>query len=1013
VIWRASLAIAFTLAAAVSGAGTPDIAFDQHIRPILEANCVECHGPSSQKSGLRLDAKAAALQGGDSGPIAIPGDSANSEIIRRVSGVDPADRMPPKGDPLSEDQVNLLTAWIDQGMEWPDDGKALEITSDHWAFQKPVEPDIPEVDNDAWVKTPIDAFVLARLEQEGYDPSPEADRVTLIRRLHFDLIGIPPTPQEVDAFINDESPYAYEALVNRLLASPHFGERWGRHWLDLARYADSNGYEKDNVRPYAYRYRDWVIDALNRDLPYDQFVIQQLAGDLLPNPTQDELLATGFHRNTLTNTEGGIDPEEDRVKQAKDRTNTTASVFLGLTMACAECHTHKYDPLTQREYYKMYGFFNEAMEKNVPAPDPAERVAYEQALAKFREEMGQVERDIREYRPELEKSLSEWEQSLDLPKEGWTPLDAQSLESANGADLKKLDDRSVLVGGESPEKDEYTVTMTTDKSRIKAIRLEALTHPDLTANGPGRAHNGNFVLAEFKAYAAPARDPENKTEVKFASAWADFEQEGLEVAKSIDGDTNTGWAIYRKEDMNRDRMAIYTPEQPLGFEGGAILTFVLDHHYGREHNIGRFRISVTPEDPAEIRFPDNVLQALQIPHEDRTDAQKNAVLDYYGKTDPRMRELLAARRSLQEAKPDPPKTQAQAMAANPEPPDTRIHIRGNFLEQGDEVNLGVPAVLNNFHARNGKPDRLDLARWIVDNDNPLTARVQTNRIWKYLFGQGIVTTPEDFGTRSDPPSHPDLLDWLAIEYQRMGWSTKEMIRLIVNSNTYKQSSHVRPELWDRDPQNRLLARQNRYRVSAEIVRDSYLAVSGLLDRTVGGPSVRPPLPEGVTNLGYANSIKWPESQGSDKYRRGIYIFFQRTVPYPMLMTFDCPDSNVSEAKRTRSNTPLQALTLLNDVVFFEAAQALGGRLIAETFEDDAALAERAFRICMGRHPTDEEVDALAAFVNEQRAMFAENTEAAIKFANRHQPEGADPVEAATRVALARVILNVDEFVTRE
>ena len=993
---------------------TTPIDFVRNVQPIFAEHCVRCHGPEKHKAGLRLDNSAAVTIGGDSGSVILPHDSAHSELILRVMGVDPEDRMPPKGDPLSPKQVAILGAWIDAGAAWPAEANSeRKPKTDHWAFKTPARPDVPEVQHNDWVHNPIDNFVLSHLEAEGLTPSPEADKITLMRRLHMDLTGLPPTPDEVESYLNDTSPYAYENLVNRLLASPHFGERWGRHWLDLARYADSDGYEKDTVRPYAYRYRDWVIDALNRDMPYDQFVTEQLAGDLLPNATVEQKMATGFHRNTLTNREGGIDPEEDRSKIAIDRVNTTASTFLGLTMGCAQCHSHKYDPITQREYYGMYWFFNRTIEKDVSAPVPGEMEGYKRQKARYDAELARLKKAIADRRPELETTLAEWEASLDLPESGWQVLNPDSYASAGGASFKKLDDQSLLLQGFNPPTDSYTVVARIQDSGIKAIRLEALTHNDLTKTGPGRAYNGNLVLNEFRVYAAPTRDPNDRTRVKIKSASADFEEPGRTIDQAIDGDTGSGWAIYREMDMNENRTATFILDEEVGDPGGTILTFELDQRYGRQHTIGRVRLSVTKDDPGTLTIPDNVLAALKTPPDQRSGDRKNVVLDYYAQFEPASSGLIHTLSAVENAAPQPPATMAQTLAANPEPPKNFLFVRGDFLQKSDEVPAITPAVLNEFKPSRAEPDRLDLAHWIVDPQNPLTARVQANRVWQYLFGQGIVTTPEDFGTRCDPPSQPELLDWLATEYMARGWSTKDMVRLIVNSATYRQTSDVRPELEERDPTNRLLARQNRFRVEAEIVRDAALLVSGLLNKEIGGPSVRPPLPNGVADLGYAGSVQWPESPAPDKYRRGIYILFQRTVPYPMLMNFDCPDSNVSVSRRERSNSPLQALNLLNSPVFFDCAQSFGARIMAEGPADDEGRIRWAFQICTAREPNEAELTRLIQYVSEQRAMFESQSDAAVRFAVDASPETNPAHEVATWIAVARVLMNLDEFVTRE
>jgi len=542
-----ALALAAPRAGCETAAAEAPVSFEQQVRPILATHCFGCHGPDKQKSGLRLDLQEAAMHGGDSGPVIIPGDAENSTLIRLVSGADPDRVMPLKGDRLRPEEIATLKAWIGAGAVWPaaSGGAPSPATPEHWAFKAPVCPAAPTVQHPDWIRNEIDCFILAKLESMNLSPSPEADRVTLIRRLCFDLTGIPPTPEEVDRFVSDDSPHAYERAVNRLLASPHFGERWGRYWLDLARYADSDGYEKDGVRPYAYRFRDWVIDALNRDMPYDQFVEKQLAGDLLPGADTDDLVATGFHRNTLTNREGGIDPEEDRVKQTVDRTNTTATVFLGLTMGCAQCHSHKYDPISQREYYSFYAFFNAAQEKEVSAPAPGEALAYRQAKEQFDKQVAGFRKTLDDYRATLAQKLPDWEKGLTVPPEGWDVLDPVSYASSGGSAFTELDDHSLLATGTPPPVDKYTIVVRSRELGLKTFRLEALTDDSLTNSGPGRAHNGNFVLGEFTLYAAPMNNPNDMQQVKLVRPKADFEEPGHEVALAIDGNPDSGWGIYR------------------------------------------------------------------------------------------------------------------------------------------------------------------------------------------------------------------------------------------------------------------------------------------------------------------------------------------------------------------------------------------------------------------------------------------------------------------------------------
>lgn len=1011
--WLPGLCAAVTgLAVALSAAGTDTgVDFSRDIAPVLAARCVSCHGTEQQKGGLRLDTGALLLKGGDSGPAVVPGDAPGSLLYQVISGAHDELEMPPKGDKLTEAELAAVAAWIGAGATVPKGEAAAAVKSTHWAFQSVTRPAVPDLFG--WGRGPIDAFIAAGHRQAGVEASPEAAPETLVRRLHLDLVGLPPSPEIVDTFKADPSEAAYSQLVETLLASPHFGERWGRHWLDLARYADSDGYEKDSPRPYAWRYRDWVINAINEDLPYDQFVIQQLAGDLLPGATLAQRTATGFHRNTLTNREGGIDPEEDRVKQAVDRANTTGAVYMGLTMGCAQCHTHKYDPITQREYFGLYAFFDASQEQDIPAPLPGEKEAHAAAVEKHKAEVAAKSAELEALKPALLAQLPAWEAALTVPEEGWSVQEPLSYLSAGGSTFEKLEDGSLLVVGENPLTDGYHVVLRA-RGVMKGIRLEALTHDSLTFKGPGRSHNGNFVLTEFGVTAAPAKEPHKTTPVKIASATASFAQNDYPIEAALDGNPVTGWAVLDGKNTNQKHTAAFTFESPVGGEEDTIFTIRLDQSYGGKNNLGHFRLSLTPTDPADILYADEVVAALKTPPAERTPAQVDALLALYGQGDETWKKVTDELKALRDNPPAPIPSIVMALARNPKPPQTRVHNRGDFLQPGEPVEPHTPAVFPPLNARGERPDRLDLARWIASPENPLTARVAVNRVWEHLFGDGLARTSEDFGTRTEAPTHPELLDWLAASF--VGdhhWSTKALIREIVHTAAYRQSSYIREDLFERDPTNQLIARQNRFRVEGEVTRDLFLAASGLLVDSVGGPSIRPPLPAGVADLGYAGSVKWPETEGPEKYRRGMYIFFQRTVAYPMLVAFDCPDSNESKLSRNRSNTPLQSLTLLNDPVFVEAAQALGKRLLSLDATTEPDRVREAFRLCMGREPKPRELALLVKLVVEQKALFAARPEEAKTLLGPYLPEGVTPENAAAHMILARSIMNLDEFLTRE
>lgn len=987
--------------------------FARDIQPILAGKCFECHGPDKRKGGLRLDLKADALQGGDDGQVLVAGNADASLLVKKISEPDPDKRMPAKGEPLSAREVELIRRWINEGATWPDDGLAARaVTSQHWAFQTVHRFAVPApAPGEQPALNPIDAFVRSRLAQEQIKPSPEAGRYTLIRRLSFDLLGLPPTPEQVRAFINDQRPDAYEQLVDSLLGSPHFGERWGRHWLDLARYADSDGYEKDRPRPYAYLYRDWVIDAINRDLPFDQFSIEQLAGDLLPNPTHEQLVATGFHRQTLTNTEGGVDQEEFRCKAVVDRVSTTSTVWMGVTMGCAECHSHKYDPFTQREFYQLFAFFNNASEKNLPAPTAAEAARYKTAKAQWDKEHKKLEGALAAYVKEtLPARFDKWTASVGNAVTAWKELKPLRATSKNGATLTIGKDHVVLSVGKLPDQDTYEIETHSDLSGITGFRLEAIDDP-APKQGPGRAKDGNFVLTGFKVLALLPDGSQQSVEL--GEAKADFSQSRFPVANALAGDNSSGWAV--SPQLDQSHVAVFETREDLQVAAGARLIFSLDHQYKTGYLLQRFRLSATTAArPLQIEgLPAEVAAVLAKPVAERSAKEDAVVLKHYREqVDPEARKLQAAIAEHAKKSPKSPETFAAVITPEPKGRTTQIHVRGNFLDKGAEVKPGTPSVLSPLRARTDQPDRLDLARWLFAQEHPLTARVAVNHVWKNLFGRGLVATIDDFGTRGEKPSHPELLDWLASEFPRLGWSRKQLIKLIVTSATYRQSSLNRPELDTIDPLNTLLARQNRLRMEAETVRDAFLAAGGLLAPEVGGPSIRPPLPDDIAALGYANSVKWTESKGEDKYRRGLYIFFQRTVPYPMLMTFDAPDSNATCTRRERSNTPLQALTLLNDPVFFECAQSLGQQMAAVPTSDVAEKLRHGFLSAISRPPTEAELARLQKLHQEQRALLEQKPEVAASVLGLKEANSG-LAEQASYVALARVILNLDEFITRD
>jgi Protein of unknown function (DUF1553)/Protein of unknown function (DUF1549)/Planctomycete cytochrome C len=954
------LALAFLVGYPAVPACAQTIDFQRDIRPILSNHCFKCHGPALQKSGIRLDTHESAIKR----KIVVPGKPAASLMIERITA-DDAKRMPPPdaGPRLKPAQVELLKKWIAQGAEY----------SPHWAFIKPKAATIPK--NGA--SHSIDAFIRDRLTKDGIKPSPEGDRATLIRRLSLDLLGLLPSPKEVDDFVGDKSPDAYEKLVDRLLESPHYGERQARHWLDLARYADSNGYTIDGKRSI-WPWRDWVIDAFNKDMPFDRFTIEQLAGDMLPNPTKEQLVATGFHRNTPFNEEGGANPEQFRVERTIDRTNTTGTVWLGLSVGCAQCHTHKYDPISHKEYYQLYAFFNSIEEPklSMPTPEQAKRLKELQAeLATLKKEP-----PPKSLSPaEVEKMLAELAKETDG---GWRVIYPKTVTADQGAKLDVLEDRSVMASGKTGDSETYVVNCVAPETGvITAIRLEALTHPSLPKNGPGRSSGGNFVLSQFTFET-------DGVPHKFKKAITDYSQPDYPVADVVKSDLAKGWGIAGA--TGRDHEAIFHLDKPYQVREGQAFVFTLRHsakHAG--YALGRFRLAVTF---ASERF-------LALPLE----AQKVVLLDPAKRT---AKEMDAARQALLKA---PPPSEAMVrlqkaieaidaqidstlvLRETKQPRTTHIQKRGNYLDLGDKVEPGVFATLNPLDVNGRTPSRLDLAKWLVSPDNPLTARVVMNRLWQQYFGKGLVETENDFGIQGSLPTHPELLDWLALEFisNASPWSTKRMHKLIVMSATYRQSSNVRADLRDKDPHNRLLARQSRLRLDAEIIRDAALTASGLLTRKFGGPGVYPPQPPEIFAF-TQNNPPWPESKGPDRYRRGMYTFIWRQCQHPLLTTFDAPDAQVPCTRRNRSNTPLQALHLANDPVFVEIAKGLGDRIMKEGPADDVGRIAYAFKLCYCRTPSKLEQERLLAYLNRERQA------------------NVGPWTMA-----ARVLLNLDEFVTRE
>ena len=1009
-------------------AAGPD--FNRDVRPILSNRCFKCHGPDAEKqeAGLRLDLREAALRELDSGARAImPGRADSSELVARIESDDPDLVMPPPHTKvtLSAEEKRVLRDWVAAGAEY----------APHWAFVPPVKAAPPPVRDSARVRNPIDQFVLARLEAEGLSPAGEADRATLCRRVHLDLVGLPPSPDELDAFLADTSPAAYENLVDRLLASPRYGERWARKWLDLARYADTNGYEKDRPRTI-WPYRDWVIRALNDDLPFDQFTIRQIAGDMLPGATADDIVATGFHRNTMLNEEGGIDPLEFRYLALVDRVGTTGTTWLGLTTACAQCHTHKYDPLTHTDYFGLFALLNNADEPEwtVPGPDlAAQRAAtaarIEAAWQRLPAEWPEQPDDgpVPDSKPDQEPALrvapakpawrplderfAAWDREESARAVAWRPLRPVGMTSTL-PHLTARNDGTVLAGGDATKSDVYEISLPPAPAPVRAIRLEVLPDESLPEHGPGlcsyEGPKGDFFLSEFEVRVAGERRA-------IAAATAShggqaFAGGKTTAAASIDGEMSSGWTT--NGEQGRPHAAVYRLAEAVPAGATIVVTMRFERHYACP--LGCFRLAVTEAADAEARGHTAAQEAaLAKPAADRTAHERDLVFRRFLETAPELTEPVRRIAGLQRQLRSGTRTLVlrERPADNPRP--THRHHRGEFTQPKELVAPAVPAFLPQLPA-DAPADRLALARWLVAPTNPLTSRVTVNRHWQAFFGRGIVPTVEDFGYQGGLPSHPELLDWLAVSFREpatsggLGWSQKALHRLIVTSGTYRQASQVAPRLAARDPENVLLARGPRVRLDAEVIRDSLLAAAGLLSPKMYGPGVRPPQPDGVTEVAYG-APRWEASQGEDRYRRGIYTFQKRTAPFAFTTTFDGPTGEACIARREVSNSPLQALTLLNDPMFVEIAQALG-RQAAAAGPDDAGRLDQLARRLFSRSLEPEEAQALTAYLAEQRRRLAAGELDAAKLSG-----GAADATVGERAAwtlVARALMNLDEAIVK-
>lgn len=943
--------------------------YASEIQPILAEHCLECHGTDEAKGGLDLSSADFAKQ------VLESGSPATEEIVARIRHTDPKEKMPPaKKKPLSAAEVEKIAAWIKEGARM----------EQHWAY-RPLAA-TPAADERA-AAARIDEMVGKKLATEGLKGSAQAEAVVLYKRLNYDLLGLPPAVEDVDKFLDAASKdldAAYAQAIDDLMRSPHFGERWGRHWLDAARYADSDGYEKDRPRPDAWRYRDWVIGAVNADMPFDQFTIEQLAGDLLPDPTPEQIVATAFNRQTLTNTEGGTDQEQFRVEACMDRTETLGTVWLGLTVGCARCHSHKYDKITQVEYYQLYSFFNNADEVVRQAPRSMEEwKTYEAKNGAAAKQLATLQKKVDQAKAALPVKLPEWEEKVKAAR-AEAKATAQSFavllitELTSSTKWVKQPDESWKMTGKVPQRDTLTIATKPTTAPVKAIKLE------IFPAGTDKKSSRNFVLSEL-IIEADGRVLTQHSHV------ADFSQAKFAAKDVNDGKDDNGWAVSGQTEKPHHLIVQLWDEVP----AGKTLRVTMKHLYKQANHVpAQVRLQSSADVTPDSIAPAEVVKILNEEPKRRNPVVIQPLWDFMAKVDP---DVVAATRQLEAARarlPEPPLMDVRVIAdrAN-NPRQTRLLHRGDFLSPADEVQPAALKVLPPLPS--AKPTRLDLARWLASKENPLTPRVVANQMWSKLFGEGLVTTVADFGVRGEKPSHPELLDFIARQFIELGWSRKRFLKMVMLSKTYRQSSEYRVGgiETEKDPLNRLLWRQNRLRVEGEVVRDLHLAASGLLSRKVGGPSVFPVMPPDIADLSYANNFKWATSTGEDRYRRGLYTFFKRTAPHPDLTTFDCPDANLTNVKRTVSNTPLQALTTLNSETYADAAKALAMRVLDKGTDDRSRL-ELAFRHCLSRKPSSSELDALGSLLNDSKKHYGKD-------------------ELAAWAATTRIILNTDEFITRE
>ena len=983
------------------------VEFNRDIRPILSAKCFTCHGPDANKreAELRLDVRDSAIAS-----AIVPSNPGESEIMTRITTDDDDIRMPPPDSrvELSRDEIRTIRTWIQQGAPY----------EAHWSLIPPKKS--RAIDPDSSLSTAIDFFVSNRLESQSLKLAPQADRAELLRRVSLDLTGLPPTIPELDQFLNDKSPQAFERAVDRLLSSSRFGEHMARYWLDAARYADTNGYQYDLERAQ-WVWRDWVIHAFNSNMPFDQFTVEQLAGDLLPEATDQQKLATAFHRNHPITIEGGVIDEEYRTEYVVDRVVTTSTVWMGTTMLCSRCHDHKYDPISQREFYQMFAFFNQVPERGLNGFNPKLQIVSPlraPAMAESDRRLVQAQSSFERFREKNQDQLRQQREMLaDKIRNQWRIRVAESLKSDGGADLVVQADQSVLATGKNPATERYELTFAVKKP-IRSIKLEALTHNSFVNKSTGRGSNGNFVLSEVEVFVESTTEPGKFTPAEIAAASADYSQKNYNIALAVDGKIDrSGWAV----DGNTrfaSSTAVFELADEVSPESSSQIRVVLHHRFGGSHHIGRFRTSFAEHTTTSVPAP---IAAILTAQDDKRTAEQLLSLDEFFALRSDQPDFKTAALDLQSARSaratleGGPATMVMAELATPR--ETHILGRGEYDKPGDVVHADTPAALPPFPGDSPR-NRLGFAKWLVAPQHPLTSRVTVNRFWQQIFGTGIVETAEDFGSQGAWPTHPELLDWMAVDFAEHQWDVKRLLKQIVLSRTYRQSSTPSEAAVRIDPANRILSRGPRLRLDAEVIRDSALAVSGLLDERLGGPSVFPYHPKGLwqeinNRPGYSRTYQ--QSQGDDLYRRSLYTFWKRTVPPPSMAAFDAPEREYCVVRRSRTNTPLQAIVMMHDPQFVEAARHLGLRMKQHGGKNISEQLRYGFRVCFSRLPSSQELTVLEGLFRERRQHFSENPGAASKLlsvGDSPVPDEIDHVELAAYTSIGRILMNLSEFVTK-